>query len=49
MDNKFIKFWRKYGPIFLFFTALTQFLFTRNIPVGMIFIVLGIILMLDND
>jgi len=49
MDNKFTKFWKNYGPMFLFISALTQFLFTKNIPVGMLFMVLGIILMLDND
>jgi len=49
MENKFIKFWKRYGPFFLIFSGIMMFISTKNIPSGILFIVLGLILMLDND
>ena len=48
-DNKFIKFWRKFGPFFLFGTAITQVIMFNNLAVGSLFFILGTMLMTDND
>ena len=49
MDNKFTNFWKRYGPFFLIFSGITTIISTKNVPTGILFIVLGIILMLEND
>ena len=49
MENKFMKFWKKYGPFFLFGTGITQFIIFENWAVGSLFIGLGLMLMTDND
>jgi hypothetical protein len=49
MDDKFMKFWKKYGPFILFGTGITQFIIFENWAVGSIFILLGIMLNKEND
>jgi len=49
MENKFLKFWKKFGPYLLFGTGITQFAIFDNLAVGSLFIILGIMLMTDND
>jgi hypothetical protein len=49
MDDNFIRFWKKYGPFFLILSGISLSVATKNIPSGILFIVLGIILMLDDD
>ena len=49
MENKFMKFWRKYGPYILFGTGITQFVILENWVVGSLFIIMGVMLMNDND
>jgi hypothetical protein len=49
MENKFIKFWKKYGPYFLIGTGITQFIMFENWGVGSLFMCLGFMLITDND
>ena len=49
MDNKFIRFWKKYGPYILFGTGITQFVILQNWAVGSLFIILGLMLKKEND
>jgi hypothetical protein len=49
MENKFMKFWKKFGPYFLFGTGITQFAMFGNLAVGSLFVILGLMLMNDND
>jgi hypothetical protein len=44
-----MKFWRKYGPYILFGTGITQFVILENWVVGSLFIIMGVMLMNDND
>jgi hypothetical protein len=48
-SDKFIKFWRKYGPYFLFGTGFIQSILLGNWAVGSLFIILGIMLITEND
>lgn len=47
--DKFLIFWRRYGPYFLFGTALGQILLFGNLATGLLFIILGFMLITDND
>ncbi len=49
MENKFTKFWRRFGPFFLIGTGISQFIMFENWGVGTLFITLGIILKFEND
>jgi hypothetical protein len=49
MDNKFIKFWKNFGPYILFGTGIIQFLVVDNLAVGSIFMILGLMLMIEKD
>lgn len=49
MENKFMKFWKRFGPYFLIGSGVTLFITSENWAVGSLFIVLGFILMTDND
>ena len=49
MDDKFMKFWKKYGPYILFGTGITQFIILENWAIGSIFILLGLMLKKEND
>ena len=49
MENKFIKFWKKFGPYLLIGTGISQFIVFENWVVGSLFITLGFMLMADND
>jgi len=48
MENKFIKFWKKYGPFFLVGTGISQFIL-GNWAIGSLFMGLGFMLITDND
>lgn len=48
-DNKFMKFWKKYGPYFLFGTGVAQFIAYKDYSVGTLFMILGLMLMTDHD
>ena len=49
MKNKFMKFWKKFGPYILIGTGISQFIVFENWAVGSLFIALGLMLMTDND
>lgn len=49
MENKFIKFWKKFGPYVLVGIGITQFILLENWAVGSLFMGLGFMLMIDND
>ena len=49
MENKFMKFWKKFGPYLLIGTGISQFIVFENWVVGSLFITLGFMLMADND
>jgi hypothetical protein len=49
MENKFLKFWKKFGPYILIGTGISQFIVFENWVVGSLFMTLGFILMNDND
>jgi hypothetical protein len=49
MDNKFMKFWKKFGPYILFGTGIAQFIVLENWVIGSIFMGLGAMLITDND
>lgn len=47
--DKFLIFWRRYGPYFLFGTAFSQILLFENFVMASLFIILGFMLITDND
>ena len=49
MENKFIKFWKKFGPYILIGTGITQFIIFENWGVGSLFMALGFMLIAEND
>lgn len=49
MENKFIKFWKKFGPYFLIGTGITQFIMFEEWAVGSLFMGLGFMLIAEND
>jgi hypothetical protein len=49
MDNKFIKFWKKYGPYFLIGSGIALLVTSENWGAGCLFFTLGLILMTEND
>ena len=49
MENKFLKFWKKFGPYFLVGTGLIQFIMFGNWLLGSLFFLLGLLLTKEND
>jgi len=49
MQNKFIKFWKKFGPYLLVGTGIAQFIMFEDWAVGALFMGLGFMLITDND
>jgi hypothetical protein len=49
MENKFMKFWKKFGPYILISTGISQFIVLENWAVGSLFMGLGFMLMANND
>jgi hypothetical protein len=49
MDDKFMNFWKKYGPYILIGTGIVQFVVSQSWAVGSLFIILGLMLNKEND
>jgi hypothetical protein len=49
MENKFIKFWKKYGPYFLIGSGIAITITSESWGTGGLLFTLGLILMTEND
>jgi len=49
MENKFMKFWKRFGPYFLIGSGIAIFLTSESWGAGSLFVTLGIILKVEND
>jgi len=49
MENKFMKFWKRFGPYFLIGSGIGLFITSESWTAGSLFVTLGIILKVEND